>query len=66
MNTVQRVYDLADERGISIYKLSQMSEVPYSTIRMAAKRNGDLTVDVIERISEALGITIAEFFSVFK
>lgn len=66
MNTIQRVYDLADEHGISIYRLSKISEVSYSTIRTAAKRNGELTVDVIERISEALGITVADFFSVFK
>lgn len=66
MNTIQRVHDLAVEHGVSIYKLSKMSDVSYSTIRTAAKRNGDLTVDVIERICTALGITVADFFSVFK
>jgi hypothetical protein len=66
MNTIQRVQELAAERGMSIYKLSQLSAVSYSTIRTAQKRNGELTVDVIERISAALGISVAEFFSVFK
>lgn len=66
MNTIQRVQELAALRGLSIYKLSQLSDVSYSTIRTAEKRNGELTVDVIERISAALGITVAEFFSVFK
>ena len=66
MNTIQRVHDLAVEHGVSIYKLSKMSDVSYSTIRTAAKRNGDLTVDVIERICAALNITVADFFSVFK
>ena len=66
MNTIQRVQELAALRGLSIYKLSQLSDVSYSTIRTAEKRNGELTVDVIERISAALGISVAEFFSVFK
>ena len=66
MNTIQRVQELAALRGLSIYKLSQLSDVSYSTIRAAEKRNGELTVDVIERISTALGISVAEFFSVFK
>ncbi len=65
MNTIQRVQELAALRGLSIYKLSQLSDVSYSTIRTAEKRNGELTVDVIERISTALGISVAEFFSVF-
>jgi len=65
MNTIQRVHELAALRGLSIYKLSQLSDVSYSTIRTAEKRNGELTVDVIERISAALGISVAEFFSVF-
>ena len=66
MNTIQRVQELAALRGLSIYELSQLSDVSYSTIRTAEKRNGELTVDVIERISTALGISVAEFFSVFK
>ena len=66
MNTIQRVQELAALRGLSIYKLSQLSDVSYSTSRTAEKRNGELTVDVIERISTALGISVAEFFSVFK
>jgi len=66
MNTIQRVRDLAAERNLSIYKISQMSEISYSTFRTAEQRNGELSVNVISRVCEALGITVAEFFSVFQ
>lgn len=66
MNTVQRVRELAAEHKLSIYKISQMSEVSYSTFRTAEQRNGELSVDVIMRVCEALGISVADFFSVFK
>lgn len=65
MNTIQRVRDLAAERELSIYKISQMSEISYSTFRTAEQRNGELSVAVIMRVCAALGITVAEFFSVF-
>ena len=32
----------------------------------AERRGGELNVDVIMRVCEALGISVAEFFSAFK
>lgn len=63
MNTLDRVRELADERGITLYRLSQMSCICYSTIHTSEKRNGQLTIDVLERICAALGISMAEFFA---
>lgn len=62
MNTVKRVYDLIEERSITLYQLSQVSGVSYSTVKTTEKRGGQLKVDTIERICEALGITMSEFF----
>ena len=62
MDTIKRVYDLIKERNISLYQLSQMSGVSYSTVKTTEKRGGQLKVDTIERICEALGITMSEFF----
>ena len=45
MNTVERVYDLIEERGISLYQLARMSGVSYSTVKTTEKRGGQLTVD---------------------
>lgn len=64
MNTVERVYDLIEERDISLYQLARMSGVSYSTVKTTEKRGGQLTVDTIERICAALQITMSEFFSV--
>ena len=63
MNTLARVRELAAERGFSIYRLAKESGICYSTIRTAEKRNGQLSVDVLERICVALDITLAEFFA---
>ena len=63
MDTLQRVYELINERGISIYRLAQMSGISYSTIRTSEKRNGQLSIDVLERICKALNISLAEFFA---
>ena len=62
MDTVKRVYNLIEERNITLYQLSQMSGVSYSTVKTTEKRGGQLKVDTIERICEALGITMSEFF----
>ena len=63
MNTITRVYELLDDRALSLTKLAEMSGVDYSTIKMAESRNTQLSVDTIERICNALGITLSEFFA---
>lgn len=63
MNTITRVYELLDDRAMSLTKLAEMSGVAYSTIKMAESRNTQLSVDTIERICNALGITLSEFFA---
>ena len=63
MNTITRVYELLNDRALSLTKLAEMSGVAYSTIKMAESRNTQLSVDTIERICNALGITLSEFFA---
>lgn len=63
MNTITRVYELLDDRALSLTKQAEMSGVAYSTIKMAESRNTQLSVDTIERICNALGITLSEFFA---
>ena len=63
MNTITRVYELLDDRALSLTKLAEMSGVAYSTIKMAESRNTQLSVETIERICNALGITLSEFFA---
>ena len=62
METVERVYELAAERNISINRLAEMSGVSVSTIKTTKNRGGQLKVDTIERICNALGIPLYAFF----
>lgn len=63
MNTIVRVIELADERNLSLFKLSQLCDVPYSTLKNAEMRGSQLGVPTIERICVALGVTMSEFFA---
>ena len=63
MDTVARVKELTRERDLTLYKLSTMCDISYSTLKNTARRNGQLAVDTIERICDGLGITMSEFFS---
>ena len=63
MTTLNRVNELVDERGLTLYKLAMLCDIPYSTLKNTQARGGQLTVDTIERICCGLGITLAEFFT---
>ena len=63
MNTVDRVKELSAERNLTLFRLSVICDIPYSTLKNTERRNGQLTVDTIERICVGLGITMSEFFS---
>jgi len=62
MDTVKRTMELLDEHGMTLYQLTQKSGIARATIMQTEKRGGQLKVDTIERICEALGITLSEFF----
>ena len=63
MDTMGRVNELIAERDLSLYKLAQMSGVSYSTLKNTVQRNGQLTVDTIERICIGLEISMSDFFA---
>lgn len=63
MNTVARVQELADERGLTLFKLASLCEVPYTTLHNAKKRQTQLNVDTIEQICKGLRITMSDFFT---
>ncbi len=62
MNTMERVRELMEERDLSLFRLSQICDVPYSTLKNTETRNGQLSIDSIERICDKLGIPVYEFF----
>ena len=63
MNFSEDVRELADERSLTFFKLSQICDVSHSTLKNSERRGGQLSVDTIERICDGLGITMSEFFA---
>ena len=63
MNTMSRVEELVSDRGLTLFKLAALCEIPYSTLKNTKARGGQLTVDTIERICQGLHISMADFFS---
>lgn len=64
INTVDRVFQLMEQNNLSLYKLCQMSGVNYSMVNTTKRRNGQLNLDTVDRICDALGITMSQFFDV--
>lgn len=62
MDTVKRAKELIDQSGMTLYQVTQMSGVSYSTITTAARRGTQLSVDTIERLCGAIGISLSDFF----
>lgn len=62
MDTIARVYTLLSERDLSLYTLSKTTPLPYTTIKTAERRGGQLSVETIELFCKALGIRLADFF----
>ena len=58
-----RISELLDERGWSQTHLAKIVGVPTSTITDIFKRDSYPTISLLERISEAFGMTVGEFFS---
>ena len=63
MDTIARVKELAAERDLTLHKLAQVCDVPYSTLKNTEQRCGQLTVDTIERICIGLQIPMSLFFT---
>ena len=63
MDTIKRVHELADERNLTLFKLTQMCNVSHSTVKNCERRGGQLSVDTIDRICDGLGITLSDFFA---
>lgn len=62
MNVLEKVKKLQEERGWSTYKLAYEAGLTQSTLSNMFTRGTCPTVDTLEKICEAFGITLAEFF----
>lgn len=64
MNVRDRLRQLMDQQGISVYKLAQQSGLSWNTIDNVLKKSINPTVHTLEMLCEGLGITLVQFFDV--
>ena len=57
-----RIYELCDERHISINKLSDMSGITQSTVQNITSGRNSATVITLKKLCDGLDITIQDFF----
>ena len=62
MNVLEKVKNMQLERGWSTYKLALESGLTQSTLSNMFARGTCPTVDTLEKICDAFGITLSEFF----
>ena len=58
-----RIKEIQEARGWSSYRLSKETGIPQSTISTWYVKNLCPPIDKLETICEALGVTLAQFFS---
>ena len=62
--TRKRIYELCEERNLSVNKLCIMSGVTQSTVNNIVNgRNNSTTVATIKKLCDGLGIPFREFFN---
>ena len=53
---------MCDERNWSLYTLAEKADIPYSSLNSAINRDSAPKTDTLERICDAFGISLAQFF----
>lgn len=63
MDLAKRFRELRKSKGMSVYKLSKLSEVSENYIHAIEKGGNQPSVEIIERLLVPLGTSLSEFFS---
>ena len=63
MNTLERLRQLLDDRGWTEYRLAKECGLSQSTIGNIYRRNTTPSIDTLEIICKACGITLSQFFA---
>ena len=64
MDVKERLQQLMDERGWTIYKVAKEADIPWSTVRNMFKRNTEPSIGTLEAICKGMGMTLPQFFDV--
>ena len=61
MKTRLRIKEIAEEKGMSMTKLSHRSEVAYNTVRKLFRDPyAEVTVTTLRRIADVLGVSVKD------
>ena len=63
MNTLERLRQLLNDRGWTEYRLSKECGLSQSTIGNIYRRNTTPSIETLEIICKAFGITLSQFFA---
>ena len=63
MDALRKINRMRLERGWTVYRLSEESEVPQSTLVNMFNRETQPSIVTLEAICKGFGITLAEFFT---
>ena len=58
-----RITELCEKRGYTKYRLSQLTEMSQTALGNILNKKSKPTVVTLERICDAFGITLAQFFA---
>ncbi len=62
MDVKERLRQLMEERGWTIYKVAKEAGIPWSTLRNLFKRNTEPSIGTLEAICKGMGLTLPQFF----
>ena len=63
MDVLQRIKELMDERGWTRYRLRKKGDIPQSTLDNIFLRGTIPTIETLESICKAFGISMSQFFA---
>lgn len=63
MDITKRIDDLCKLYGMSKYRLSQLTGISQSAFSKMSRQQSSPSVETIQRICDALGISMAQFFA---
>lgn len=63
MNISERLKEIRNKKGYSVYKLAQLSEISSTYIHEIEKGKKQPTVEVLSKLCKAMDIDLSQFFS---
>ena len=63
MDVSERIKQMMEQRGWTIYRLGKESGLPQSTLSHIFRKDSEPTLSTLETICEAFNVTLGEFFS---